>query len=250
MITEERHKLILKELKRKGSLNVLELVQITNASESTVRRDLLELDHQGLLKRVHGGAVPIERASLAREDPISERQLLNSLEKELIGKYASRLIEKNDTVYIDAGSTTLKMIDYLIEKDVTYVTNGLLQAQMLAQKGFKVICLGGEIRSITGACVGSATYQELSRYHFNKAFFGTNGIDIEHGFTTPDNEEAMIKETAFNHCEMNYVLCDHSKFSKLSPVYFADLNEAIIICDYCKENQIKEHTTVVEVDKL
>lgn len=250
MITEERHKLILKELKRKGSLNVLELVQITNASESTVRRDLLELDHQGLLKRVHGGAVPIERASLAREDPISERQLLNSLEKELIGKYASRLIEKNDTVYIDAGSTTLKMIDYLIEKDVTYVTNGLLQAQMLAQKGFKVICLGGEIRSITGACVGSATYQELSRYHFNKAFFGTNGIDIEHGFTTPDNEEAMIKETAFNHCEMNYVLCDHSKFNKLSPVYFADLNEAIIICDYCKENQIKEHTTVVEVDKL
>lgn len=250
MITEERHKLILKELKRKGSLNVLELVQITNASESTVRRDLLELDHQGLLKRVHGGAVPIERASLAREDPISERQLLNSSEKELIGKYASRLIEKNDTVYIDAGSTTLKMIDYLIEKDVTYVTNGLLQAQMLAQKGFKVICLGGEIRSITGACVGSATYQELSRYHFNKAFFGTNGIDIEHGFTTPDNEEAMIKETAFNHCEMNYVLCDHSKFNKLSPVYFADLNEAIIICDYCKENQIKEHTTVVEVDKL
>lgn len=250
MITGERHKLILKELKRKGSLNVLELVQITNASESTVRRDLLVLDHQGLLKRVHGGAVPIERASLAREDPISERQLLNSLEKELIGKYASRLIEKNDTVYIDAGSTTLKMIDYLIEKDVTYVTNGLLQAQMLAQKGFKVICLGGEIRSITGACVGSATFQELSRYHFNKAFFGTNGIDIEHGFTTPDNEEAMIKEAAFNHCEMNYVLCDHSKFNKLSPVYFADLNEAIIICDYCKENQIKEHTTVVEVDKL
>lgn len=250
MITEERHKLILKELRRKGSLNVLELVDLTRASESTIRRDLLELDHRGLLKRVHGGAIPLERASLATENPLSERQLLNSIEKELIGKYASKLVEVNDTVYIDAGSTTLKIIDYLTEKKATYVTNGLLQAQMLSQMGFKVICLGGEIRGITGACVGSNTYQELSRYHFTKAFFGTNGVDIEHGFTTPDNEEAMIKEIAFNHCEMNYVLCDHSKFNKLSPIHFADINDAIIICDYCKEDQIKEHTTVVEVEKL
>lgn len=250
MITEERHRLILKELKRKGSLNVLELVNITKASESTIRRDLLELDHQGLLKRVHGGAVLIERASLAVENPLSERQSQNSLQKELIGKYVGKLVEENDTVYIDAGSTTIKLIDYLIEKKATYVTNGLLQAQMLAQKGFKVICLGGEIRGITGACVGASTYQKLSRYHFTKAFFGTNGVDIEHGFTTPDNEEALIKEAAFSRCEMNYILCDHSKFNKLSPVHFGDINEAIIICDYCKENQIKEHTTVVEVDKV
>lgn len=116
MITEERHRLILKELKRKGSLNVLELVNITKASESTIRRDLLELDHQGLLKRVHGGAVLIERASLAVENPLSERQSQNSLQKELIGKYAGKLVEENDTVYIDAGSTTIKLIDYLIEK--------------------------------------------------------------------------------------------------------------------------------------
>lgn len=250
MITGERHRLILKELKRKGSINVLELVDLTNTSESTIRRDLVELDHQGLLKRVHGGAIVIEKASLAIENPLSERQLQNSKEKELIGSYAGKLIEKNDTVYIDAGSTTLKVIDYLEEKEATYVTNGLLQAQILAQKGFKVICLGGEIRGVTGACVGSKTYQGLMRYHFTKAFFGTNGIDIEHGFTTPDSEEAMIKEAAFNRCDMNYVLCDHTKFNKLSPIYFADINDAIIICDYCKENRIKEHTTVVEVDKI
>lgn len=246
MITEERHKLILKELKRKGSLNVLELVDITKASESTVRRDLLELDHQGLLKRVHGGAILVEKTSAAIENPLSERQQLNLEEKERIGAYAGQLIEKNDMVYIDAGSTTLKLIEYITEKDATYVTNGLLQAQLLAQKDLRVICLGGEIRGITGACVGAATLLELQRFHFNKGFFGTNGIDIEHGFTTPDNEEAMVKEIAFNCCDMNYVLCDHTKFNKLSPVHFADIEDAIIITDN-SDQQIKEHTTVVEV---
>lgn len=250
MITDERHKLILKELKKKGSLTVLDLVSITKASESTIRRDLVELDNQGLLKRVHGGAVLIEKANLAVENPLSERQLQNLEEKELIGKYASKLVEENDMVYIDAGSTTLKMIDYLTETKATYVTNGLLQAQVLAQKGFRVICLGGEIRGITGACVGSRTVQELNRYHFTKGFFGTNGVDVIGGFTTPDSEEAMIKEVAFNRCNMNYVLCDESKFNKLSPVYFGDINEAIIITDHCKEQQIKEHTTVVEVNEL
>lgn len=249
MITEERYKLILKELKVKGSLNVLELVELTNSSESTIRRDLLELDHQGLLKRVHGGAIRIEKSNAVFENPLSERQFQQLEEKEQIGNYASELIEKNDMVYIDAGSSTLKMIEKITEKDATYVTNGLLQAQMLSLKGFKVICLGGEIRGITGACVGARTILELSRYHFTKGFFGTNGADIEHGFTTPDSEEAMVKENAMARCDMNYVLCDHTKFNKLCPVHFADINEAIIITDICNEEQIKEHTSVVEVRK-
>lgn len=249
MITEERHKLILKEIKMKGSVNVLELVDITNSSESTIRRDLLELDHQGLLKRVHGGAIRIEKANVVFENPLSERQKQQLLEKEQIGVYASGLIEKNDMVYIDAGSSTLKMVENLNEKEATYVTNGLLQAQMLSLKGLKVICLGGEIRGVTGACVGARALLELNRYHFTKGFFGTNGADVEHGFTTPDSEEAMVKEMAMNRCDMNYVLCDHTKFNNVSPVCFGDMNEATIITDTCDDMQIKEHTTVVEVSK-
>ena len=249
MITEERHQLILKELKKKGNINVLELVDLIRASESTIRRDLLELDRQGLLKRVHGGATILESSRVLVENSLSERQLQSCDEKEMIGKYAATLIEQEDVVYIDAGSTTLKMIDFLSESKATYITNGLLQAQLLSQKGFKVICLGGEIRGITGACVGSMAYQELKRYHFTKAFFGVNGIDIEAGFTTPDSEEAMIKEVAFNHSAINYVLCDHNKFNKLSAVCFGDINEAMIICDYCPEKTMSQYTTIVEVGK-
>lgn len=247
MIHEERQRQILNELKRQGSVNVIDLVEQLNASESTIRRDLLELDRQGLLKRVHGGAVLIEKQNEVIENPISERQLQNLIEKEVISKYASTLIETNDVVYIDAGSSTLKLVELINQKDATYVTNGLLQAQVLSQNGFKVICLGGEIRGITGACVGGRAILELGRYHFTKGFFGTNGVDVEHGFTTPDSEEATVKEMALIRCQNVYVLCDHSKFNKVSPVHFADINEAIIITDKCDDLGIKEHTVVKEV---
>lgn len=247
MIYEERQRQIINELKKHGSVNVIDLVEQLHASESTIRRDLLELDRQGLLKRVHGGAVLIEKQNEVIENPISERQLQNLQEKEAISYYASSLIEKNDVVYIDAGSSTLKLVEHIEEKEATYVTNGLLQAQVLSQNGFKVVCLGGEIRGITGACVGTRALMELSRYHFTKGFFGTNGVDVEHGFTTPDNEEASIKESAFQRCQSVYVVCDHTKFNKVSPVHFANISEAIIITDTCKESGIKEHTIVKEV---
>lgn len=247
MIHEERQRLILNELKKQGSVNVIDLVDQLSASESTIRRDLLELDRKGLLKRVHGGAVLIEKQNEIVENPISERQLQNLEEKEAISKYASSLIESNDVVYIDAGSSTLKLVECISQKNAIYVTNGLLQAQVLSQNGFKVICLGGEIRGVTGACVGGRALRELGRYHFTKGFFGTNGVDVEHGFTTPDSEEATIKESALMRCQSVYIVCDHSKFNKVSPVHFANIDEAVIITDKCSDQGIREHTVVKEV---
>ena len=217
MITEKRHDYILKELQKNKSVSVVDLVERIGASESTIRRDLLELDQQGLLKRVHGGAVILDKKNVLVENPLSERQLQHEQEKQAIAYRASQFIEKNDIVYIDSGSTTLKLLDYLQEKNATYITNGLLHAHILAVHGFKVICIGGEIRGITGGCVGSRAISEVSRYHFTKGFFGTNGTDSEYGFTTPDSEEASMKETAFNRCEKRYVLCDHSNLIKSAP---------------------------------
>lgn len=249
MITEERHEYILKELHQKKSVSVLDLVEQVGASESTIRRDLLELDQQGLLKRVHGGAVLLEHKNVLVENPLSERQLLHDDEKQAIAYFASQLIEKNDVVYIDSGSTTLKMIDHLQEKAATYITNGLLHAHVLAIRGFKVICTGGEIRGVTGACVGTRAMSELSRFHFTKGFFGTNGVDSEFGYTTPDSEEASMKEKAFGLCEKKYVLCDHSKFDKISPVHFGDIEEATIITDYCHLEDLRKQTLIEEVKK-
>ena len=249
MITEKRHDYILKELQKNQSVSVVDLVERIGASESTIRRDLLELDQQGLLKRVHGGAVILDKKNVLVENPLSERQLQHEQEKQAIAYRASQFIEKYDIVYIDSGSTTLKLLDYLQEKNATYITNGLLHAHILAVHGFKVICIGREIRGITGGCVGSRAISEVSRYHFTKGFFGTNGTDSEYGFTTPDSEEASMKETAFNRCEKRYVLCDHSKFNKISPVHFANIEDAIIITDYCDHAELKNMTLIEEVSK-
>lgn len=247
MLTNKRHDFILRELQKKKSVSVIDLVEQIGASESTIRRDLLEMDQQGLLKRVHGGAVALVKKNEPVENPLSERQLQHEQEKQDIAYHASQLVEKNDIVYIDSGSTTLKLLDYLQEKNATYITNGLLHAHLLAIHGFKVICIGGEIRGVTGACVGSRAISEISRYHFTKGFFGTNGADGEYGFTTPDSEEASMKEKAFSLCEKRYVLCDHSKFNKISPVHFANIDEATIITDYCEHDDLKQLTVIEEV---
>ena len=235
----QRHQIILNELDKKGNVTVASLVELTGASESSIRRDLVELDHQGFLKRVHGGATLIPKVTHTIEDPLGKRQLLNADEKKKIAKYAAGMIEANDVVYLDAGSSTLELIEYLDQKEAHYITNGLMQAQQLTLKGFHVVCLGGEVRNITGACVGASTMKLLSRYHFSKGFFGTNGIDLMNGFTTPDSEEAVIKELAMERCQMSYVLSDHSKFNKVYHVTFGQINDAVIITDHC-EKEIKE----------
>lgn len=242
----QRHKIILQELDKSGKVTVAKLVELIGASESSIRRDLVELDRLGFLKRVHGGATLIPKTTQTTEDPLGKRQLLNADEKRRMAKYAASLIEENDVVYLDAGSSTLELIEYLNQKEAHYITNGLMQAQQLTLKGFHVVCLGGEIRNITGACVGANTMKSLSRYHFSKGFFGTNGIDLKSGFTTPDSEEAAIKELAMERCQRCYVLADYSKFNKVYHVTFGQINEAMIITDHCVD-EIKEQATVVEV---
>lgn len=248
MITEKRHEFIMKEIKQKNSVSVADLVEMLDTSESTIRRDLLELDRQGLLRRVHGGATAIHRINSAVEDDVEKRQIEHPEEKEAIARYAAKLVEPNDFVYIDAGTSTLKMIAFLEEKHATFITNGLLQAQALLSRGFKVHIIGGEIRNVTGAITGAKAVVSISHYNFTKGFFGTNGIDIQYGFTTPDSEEAVMKEMALQHSLMAYVLADHSKFQKVTSVQFGNVDEAIIITDHCSDENLKKRTTIVEVN--
>ena len=109
----QRHQIILNELDKKGNVTVASLVELTGASESSIRRDLVELDHQGFLKRVHGCATLIPKVTQTIEDPLGKRQLLNADEKKKIAKKAARKIESNDVLYLDAGSTTIELIEYL-----------------------------------------------------------------------------------------------------------------------------------------
>ena len=248
MLHEERHEQILAQLKIKHAVKVNTLAKELGASESTIRRDINELDKKGLLKRVFGGAVSLSGNIASEVTDIAERTRLNVEEKDRIAQYAATLISDNDFVFIDAGTTTEKMIDYIENKNVTYVTNGTRHAMKLAQRGFGVFMIGGSIRPTTQAAVGSVAIESIKQYNFTKCFMGANGVDIERGFTTPHISEAAIKAEAIRRSHVSYVLVDHEKFGRVSSVTFAGIEDASIITNRADNPQYRQYTAIKEVD--
>ena len=229
MLTEERFAKIVKIVNQEGTVTVLELAQAIGISESTIRRDLNQLDKLGRIRKVHGGATAAVLMSDGHERNMQEKYSRNIEEKRAIAAYAATLVHPNDFVFLDAGSTTEQMAEYLEENTAFYVTNGITLAQKLAARGFKTMLLAGRVKASTDAVIGMEAVSSLARYHFTRGFFGTNGITVAEGFTTPDLEEAANKRAAMEHCRQCYVLADNSKFDTLSNVSFGELSKAKII---------------------
>ena len=249
MLTQERYDKILSILNEKNVVTVGELTSMLNTSESTIRRDLSALAEMGKLNKVFGGATSIRQNSGIAEDNVRNRENLMSNEKELIAKYAAALINDTDFVYIDAGTTTSKLIDYISNTKATYVTNGISHARKLIYKGLNAYIIGGKMKPVTEAVVGAEGILNLKNFNFTKAFMGTNGIDFQAGFTTPDIEEARIKEEAIKRSYMSFILADHSKFGKVYPVTFSELKKCCIITDILQNHRYADETVVKEVIK-
>lgn len=232
MLTEQRHELILKLLEENGSVKVTEMKDLLDTSESTVRRDITALDREGKLVKVFGGAIATEKnAVTAHEYTVAQKITLNQREKVIIAKYAASLIEPEDFVYLDAGTTTGYMLDYIEEKRAVFVTNAVAHAQCLVSKGMKVLLVGGELKASTEAIIGNQAMRMIQGYHFTKGFFGTNGVAKRSGCTTPDANEAMVKQTAMEQCKNSYVVCDSSKFDQISSVTFASFSDSVFITE-------------------
>ncbi|MDD7388337.1 MAG: DeoR/GlpR family DNA-binding transcription regulator [Lachnospiraceae bacterium] len=211
-------------------MSVQELMTLLDASESTIRRDLNDLDKKKLLVKVHGGAVAVSK-SITADSYVSSRADLNREKKKKIAQYAAALIGDDDLVYLDAGTTTGFIADYLSCKGTVFVTNAIMHARKLSGMGYRVYMPGGMLKERTEALTGTQTCEYLSRFHFTKGFFGTNGVTVKDGFTTPDIQEGTVKETAIRQTEQRFVLCDGSKFDRVSSVTFAGFSEASVITD-------------------
>lgn len=245
MFTEERYNIILQELKTKGIISVTDLVKMLNASESTVRRDLNALDSEGLLKKIHGGAIQIGESASKHDYKVNIRESLNLDEKNEIAKKAASLIEAGDVIYIDAGTTTENLINFIEADDITVVTNGIVHAKKLLEKGIKTFILGGEIKAITEAIVGSTAVEDLKKYNFTKGFFGTNGVSNKSGYTTPDINEAMVKSQAMKICTEAFVLADRSKLEEVSFITFGEISDATLII-----NKINGDTNIYDTNVI
>jgi DeoR family transcriptional regulator, fructose operon transcriptional repressor len=250
LLTEERHKLILDKLKEKGIVKINDLIELTNTSESTLRRDLTFLESINALKRVHGGAALLK--GRFNEPSYNDKLVQNIEEKILIAKYAASLIKDGDSIYLDAGTTTLEMINYIDKKDIVVVTNGLKHVDALVERGIESYMLGGRIRLKTRAIIGIDALRSLEKFRFDKAFMGINGVHLEFGCTTPDSEEAALKEGAIRLSRESYILADESKFGEVAFIKVCDLSKAAIITNTNIENYEKylEKTIVKVVREL
>lgn len=243
MLTQERRDIITELVNDNGAVTVQELVEKLDTSAATIRRDLTELDRQKKIVKVFGGATAVN--SVNAQDNVTGKFGINVEEKEAIGRQAAGLVHDGDYIYIDAGTTTLQMIDFITARDVHFYTNGIAHAKRLLDKGFSVSVVGGRLKKSTEAIVGPDSVQALQKYHFTCAFMGTNGVSVDAGFTTPDVDEGMVKAEAVHHSAMTYVLADHTKFGQVSPVTFAKLSDCSIITDrkpdhrYLSETQIE-----------
>lgn len=245
MITAERHHIILDLLAQNGVVELKNLVKTTNSSESTIRRDLAILEKRGFLKRIHGGAtLPYSKID---EPSIQDKTSQNRQDKKRIAEEAASLIHDGDCIFLDAGSTISEMVPFLSDKKVIIVTNGLMHIESLITSNMTTYLIGGRIKGNTKAVVGSVAQENLKKYRFDKCFLGMNGISLKNGFTTPDPEEATLKNIAIELSEHAYILADKSKFSDTFFAKVAEINQASIITtaiDSELAEQFKEKTNL------
>lgn len=234
MLNEERYRRILRRLQEKGIVKLQELCTLLEASESTVRRDLADLEERGLLRRVHGGAA-LPAMSGGLEPGMAEKSAVNVPQKQKIAELASGLVRGGEAIYLDAGTTTLAMIPFLKGKSITVVTNGLPQIEALLEADIPSYLLGGLAKKSTKALVGSLALDNLDRFRFDRCFLGTNGVHPDAGYTTPDPEEAALKRRASELSSLTYMLADSSKIGNVAFTRIMGLEQATLIAEQVPE---------------
>lgn len=226
MLTPERHQMILRILEDHQVATAGQLAEATSSSASTIRRDLIQLEQDNQLRRFHGGAEKLRTKS--EEVSVTDRADQYKQEKIAIARHAADHVQSGYCIYLDAGTTTYHMIDHLRE-DIIVVTNGLTLIERCVDRGLQTYLIGGRVKNITKAMIGHGALNALNQYRFDQCFIGMNGFNLKDGMTTPDPEEALIKQTALQLSTERYVLADRSKFNKTSFAHVADLAAAAIV---------------------
>ncbi|HEX4704849.1 MAG TPA: DeoR/GlpR family DNA-binding transcription regulator [Pseudonocardiaceae bacterium] len=211
MYAEERQRVFLDRARAQGRVDVTQLAAEFSVTTETVRRDLTVLERHGLLRRVHGGAIPVER--LGFEPALAAREGVMTAEKERIAKAALAEVPADGAILLDAGSTTARLAEQLpTDRELTVVTHSLTIAMALsARPNLTLMLVGGRLRSRTLAAVDSWALQSLRDTFVEVAFIATNGISVERGLTTPDTAEAMVKRAAIASARRTVLLADHTK---------------------------------------
>ena len=220
--SDTRQRQIVEFARSRGRVEVPALAEELQVATETIRRDLKVLAGRRLLKRVHGGAIPLETAAF--ESGLAYRSQVDLAQKHRIAGAAADQLHGAETVYLDEGFTPRLVAQLLADQELTVVTASLLAAEALAHSDtVTVLLLGGRMRGRTLATVDEWALDRLRSLVIDIAFLGTNGISTEHGITTPDPAVAAVKQTAVRVAGRRVLVAAHSKFGETHFCRFAEV---------------------------
>ncbi len=257
MYAEERRRQIASLTAVEGRVNVTELSEKFEVTAETIRRDLAVLDREGIVHRVHGGAVASQSFQTA-ELSLDARFRSASGAKSAIAKAAVTFLpQDNGSIFLDAGTTINALADLIAVApnagSLSIVSNSLPIALSLASSGLPdVQLLGGTVRAITQAVVGDTALRTMALMRADVAFIGTNALTLDHGLSTADSQEAAIKSAFVTHARKVVVLCDSTKLGTDYLVSFAPIGSVdVVITDSGAPEsfveQLREHDIEVVI---
>lgn len=229
MYAEERQQEIVRLARSNGRVDVATLAGTLQVTTETIRRDLTVLERAGVLRRVHGGAIPAER--LGFEPALATRDSVLIHEKERIAAMALAEVPSEGSIILDAGSTTARLAEALpTDRELTVVVNSPVIATLLGSRpNLNVLLLGGRLRARTLATVEDWALRALADLYVDVAFLGTNGCSVRRGLTTPDPAEASVKRAMIAAARRAVLLADHTKFGNDHFARFGSLTDLDLI---------------------
>jgi DeoR family fructose operon transcriptional repressor len=228
-LQHDRQRAIYMLALREGSVDVADLAQRHGVTTETIRRDLSDMQSRQLLRRVHGGAIPLERMN--HEPMVEARDMVNAEEKLRIATMAVAEVPERGSVIIDSGSTGQRLAEvFPVDRDVHVVTNSLITALTLSRRGLRELTvLGGSVRTKRHAMVDDTTREELQHMAIDVLFMSCDGLSFQHGLTTPYREERTIKRAMIESARQVVALVDHSKFGNVQMFSFASFDEIDVL---------------------
>lgn len=214
-MNKERERKILEEILKNKKVTVKELAKNLYASEPSIRRDLLSLERQNLIKRVHGGAILEENGISSTKIPFVIREMEQSDAKIIIAEKAAELVKDGDVIFLDASSSAYNLIPYLaLKNNITVITCGVKALNKLSEYNIKTICTGGTLIPSCQALVGDDAYNIIEQNNADIFFFSCRGLSSEGLLTDISAQENYVRRKMIKHSEKSYLLCASEKFDK------------------------------------
>ncbi len=241
MLADERKSRIIEYLEQNGRAEVNVLSGMLGVVAETIRRDLHELEKQGVLKRTHGGAVIMNHKE--KEYPVQVRVMKNSIEKDRLCSFASRYVNDGDMIFIDNSTTLVNLIKYIDDNiQATILTNSIKVLQEFAscrKDNITMICTGGVFNKSNLSLSGTFSDKYSREFFPNKAFISCHGVSAEYGFTDGNFLEVGFKREMIRLAGKVFFLIDHTKFGKLGPIRLGGLEICdVLVTDIAPEEDI------------